>query len=279
MVRPMGCPDSMRWDGEAHVLNVFLEPRLVPEVAGSLGADLDGAEIVLAFQARDPNIERIGLLLKDELETGGLGGKLYAGSLANALAVHLLREHSSLGEKAKRRAAREPEGGLSARALKRATARIGDDLADDLSLAELARPGGQPLALPLRAPVQGVHRPQPAPVRHKRARGEGQGAAVRDGPLRRRGRPGLRLLQPGAPQPPLQARLRRRAGRPPPRIARFRKRSARTWNPAGRCAPILPPMINTTGAPHKTIARPPSRSGPTEARWWLISASRRARVA
>jgi AraC family transcriptional regulator len=46
--------------------------------------------------ARDPQIERLMLSLKAELEAGGaaLAGRLYAESLANALAVHLLREHS-----------------------------------------------------------------------------------------------------------------------------------------------------------------------------------------
>jgi len=54
-------------------------------------------------------MERIGMLLADELETRGLGGELYGEGLTDALAVHLLRGHSSLGEEARRKAAREPK--------------------------------------------------------------------------------------------------------------------------------------------------------------------------
>ena len=68
----------------------------------------------------------------------GLGGGVYAESLATALAVHLLREHSSLGERTKRRVAREPKGGLSGRALEQALDHIGDNLSADLSLAGIA---------------------------------------------------------------------------------------------------------------------------------------------
>jgi len=142
-INPAGCPESMRWDGEAHVLNVHLGQGFVRGVAGSLEADPDGAEIVPVFRTRDPKVERLGLLLKDELETGGLGGELYAQGLANAMAVHLLREHSSLGHKARRRTARETKpGGLSHRALKRATDYVGDNLSGELSLDEVASAAG-----------------------------------------------------------------------------------------------------------------------------------------
>jgi len=102
-----------------------------------------GVEHVGGVGLRDLEVERIALLLKAELKTGGLGGELYAQSLANALAVHLLREHSSLGEKAGREAAREPKpGGLPKPALRRATDYIGDNLGADLSLAEVAAAAG-----------------------------------------------------------------------------------------------------------------------------------------
>jgi AraC family transcriptional regulator len=94
--------------------------------------------------ARDPQIERLMLSLKAELEAGGtaLGGRLYAESLANALVVHLLREHSSLGWGARQKAAREPEGGLSAHALKQALDYVGDNLAGEPSLAGMAAAAG-----------------------------------------------------------------------------------------------------------------------------------------
>ena len=63
------------------------------------GVDPDRVEIVPLFSAPDPQIERIGLSLLSEMENGGLGGELYAESLATVLALHLLRNHSSLGRK------------------------------------------------------------------------------------------------------------------------------------------------------------------------------------
>jgi len=61
----------------------------------------------------------------------------------DAMAVHLLREHSSLGHKARRRVARETKpGGLSHRALKRATDYVGANLSGEFSLDEVAGAAG-----------------------------------------------------------------------------------------------------------------------------------------
>jgi AraC family transcriptional regulator len=139
-ISPSRVPEFIGWDEEILALDLYLEPRFVRTLAESSGVGFDGAEVLPVFRARDPHVERIGLSLKEELETGGLGGELYAGALANALAVHLLREHSSLGERARRRAAREPKGGLSGRQLGKVLDFIGDNLASsgELSLAEIA---------------------------------------------------------------------------------------------------------------------------------------------
>ena len=59
--------------------------------------EVDGLEVVPRLAAANSHIERVGLLLKAEAE-GFLGGKLYAESLANALAISLVRERSSLGK-------------------------------------------------------------------------------------------------------------------------------------------------------------------------------------
>jgi len=115
-----------------------IEPAFVEGVAKEIGAD--DAELLDTSRTRDPRIEQIGFSLKTELEAGDLpGGELYAESLANALAIHLLREHSSLGWGVRRKTAREPKGGaLSPHALKQALDFIGDNLVSDLSLTEIA---------------------------------------------------------------------------------------------------------------------------------------------
>ncbi len=101
--------------------------------------DPDGIEIVSRLCVPDLQIERIGLSLKAEAEAEGLlGGKLYAESLANALAISLIRNYSSVGRKAARKIAAEHGGGLSKRALKAAIDYVGDNLQEDLTLAEMA---------------------------------------------------------------------------------------------------------------------------------------------
>ena len=67
------------------------------------------------------------------------GSGLFAEALARALAVHLLREHSTLGWRGRRVSSRKLEGGLSKRALKRATDYVGDNLAGDVTLVEISR--------------------------------------------------------------------------------------------------------------------------------------------
>ena len=109
------------------------------EVAQSVEVDPDGIEIVSRLCVPDPQIERIGLSLKAEAEAEGLlGGWFYAESLANALAISLIRNHSSVGRKAARKVAAEHAGGLSKRALKVVIDYIGDNLQEDLTLAEIA---------------------------------------------------------------------------------------------------------------------------------------------
>lgn len=68
-----------------------------------MDVDPEGMEILPILGSRDPRIEQIGLLLKEEIEAEGLlGGRLCAESLTTALAISLIRDHSSLGRKAAR---------------------------------------------------------------------------------------------------------------------------------------------------------------------------------
>lgn len=133
--------EPVQWvlDGPfAENIIVLLERNFVRRIASESEIDPDGVEVLNALNARDPKAERILTMFLEEVGSGGLGGGLYARSLAGVLAVHLLREHSSLGGRDKRKVEREPEGSLSGRALKRATDYVGDNLAGEISLAEVA---------------------------------------------------------------------------------------------------------------------------------------------
>ncbi|CAA9499244.1 MAG: Transcriptional regulator, AraC family [uncultured Rubrobacteraceae bacterium] len=140
-VVPAGLASEWRWgEGRADSLHLYLAPALIREAASGVGVDPDRVEILGSFGSHDPQIERIGLSLLPELETEApLGGGLFAGALVRALAVHLLRKHSTLGGRARRQAHREPGGGLPGHAIKRATDFVGDNLAGDLILAGISR--------------------------------------------------------------------------------------------------------------------------------------------
>jgi AraC family transcriptional regulator len=77
------------------------------------------------------------MALLGELESEGLSGRLYAESLGNVLAVHLLRYYTVPASK--------PvafTGGLSAIKLRQVTEFIADNYSRDLRLAELAHVAG-----------------------------------------------------------------------------------------------------------------------------------------
>jgi AraC family transcriptional regulator len=77
------------------------------------------------------------MALLGELETEGLSGRLYAESLGNVLAVHLLRHYTTAGS--------DPHpitGGLSAQKLKQVMAFVAENYSDDVRLAELAKVAG-----------------------------------------------------------------------------------------------------------------------------------------
>ena len=138
-VIPAGVPTLWRWGGQAaDRLHLYLDPALLEGVAAEAGLGREGFKVLDGLCVRDPLVEHVGLSLLSELETGGPAGPLYAESLANALAAHVVREHSSLGGRAVRRLDRLPGRGLSSRILQRTVEYVEENLAGELSLAEIA---------------------------------------------------------------------------------------------------------------------------------------------
>jgi AraC family transcriptional regulator len=124
---------SFAWDNEAEFLLIYLEPILIKQ----LGEELYGCDRVELMPQLsslfDPLIQQIALALKTTLETDGLGSRLYAESMANALSVHLLSRYSSRDRKI------QPyKGKLSQQQLKLIIDYIYSHLNEDLSLLELA---------------------------------------------------------------------------------------------------------------------------------------------
>jgi AraC family transcriptional regulator len=118
-------------------LILSLSPGLMQMVADEFDFDLRRTEIKNRFQVRDLQLENIGWALKAEMESGYPCGNLYLDSLAVSVATRLLRCHSS--------ASVEPEkqsGRLTGRRLKEALSYIEDNIAQDISLSDVAAVAG-----------------------------------------------------------------------------------------------------------------------------------------
>jgi AraC family transcriptional regulator len=132
-IYPANLWQTFRWDRETEFLQLYLEPRLLKLINEEL-CGTDRVELIPQLTSLfDPLIHNIGLALKSALEIDGLGSRLYAESMANALAVHLLSRYST-----RKRVIRHYKGGLSQQHLKQVKDYINEYLDQDLSLAELA---------------------------------------------------------------------------------------------------------------------------------------------
>lgn len=134
-VIPSGQPFSAHLEGDVEQLAIYLEPSLVLRAAGESHTSRGGSvEVIEGCSPSDPVVRSVGMALLAEFESDAPGGRLYTDSLANVLAVHLLRHYTAHGSSEHRFT-----GGLSGRKLRRVMALIADRYENDLSLAELAQ--------------------------------------------------------------------------------------------------------------------------------------------
>ena len=137
-VIPSGHPFTATLEGEAEYLAVYLDPSLVLRAAEDAPVAIrGGVEVIEKSSMDDPLIVQIGQALLAELEADAPGGRLYAESLANVLAVHLLRHYTAAGGDMRRFI-----GGLSGHRLRRVLAFVADNYERDLSLDDLAAEAG-----------------------------------------------------------------------------------------------------------------------------------------
>lgn len=129
---------SSRWEmKEADTALVLrVEPRLLRRIAEESGFTRD-VEIRSRFRVRDPQIEYIGWALMAEAQNGYPSGRLYMDCMATALAVQLLRNHSSVAC-----INLPPNGGMTRHKLRQVQAYIEENLRGKLSLHELAEAMG-----------------------------------------------------------------------------------------------------------------------------------------
>jgi AraC family transcriptional regulator len=112
---PAGSPTLWRWSGSFDSLHIFLEPGLVTRVAAE-AFGLDPARLTVApLDGLDlPQLQTAMRAVDAELTPGGAGGRLAAESLANVLAVHLIRHVSAPRQPAHRRNGTLPRAKLRA---------------------------------------------------------------------------------------------------------------------------------------------------------------------
>ncbi len=133
-VTPAKMPFFARWDRDDRYLQIRVASGFMKRVASEvLERNFEHLELLAQFQTRDPQLEAIAMLLLAELPQENLGGKLYVESLANLLAVHLLRFYF----------ATQPrvaiyEGGLTQRQLLQVLEYINEYLSQQIKLADLA---------------------------------------------------------------------------------------------------------------------------------------------
>ena len=135
-VIPSGQLYRARVDGESEHLAIYMEPDLLLRAA----ADWRSPTSVVVIEKcapRDPVISSVGMALLAELESQSQGGRLYAESLANVLAVHLLRHYTNADLNEQRLT-----GGLSGHRLHLVLEFIADNYGTELSIADLAQVAG-----------------------------------------------------------------------------------------------------------------------------------------
>lgn len=138
-ITPANIPASYCAEGEDHYLQVQIPAQFLQSVAQSaLELDRNRLELVTEFQVRDRQLEQTLMLLRSELhQGGGWVGQLYVESLANVLAVNLLREYSTASSRMA-----VHRGGLSDRNILQISEYVHEHLDQEIRLGDLAQVAG-----------------------------------------------------------------------------------------------------------------------------------------
>lgn len=134
---PSGTPSIWEMGERDKILALAVGPELLNMAAESLGLDPARLEIRNRFQVRDAQLENIGWVLKNEMDSGYPCGRLFVESLAVAVAARLVACHSSRSQQPARH-----NGGLSDRRLRQVLSYIESNLGQDISLGDIAGVAG-----------------------------------------------------------------------------------------------------------------------------------------
>lgn len=135
LITPANTPLFVRWEGEESCLKIQLAAEFLQTIAQeTLNQDCDRIQLRPEFQVRCAQIESIAKMLFTESQQPALGNQLYLDSLANVLAVNLLRHHVTTQPQLP-----TYEGGLPPRQLQHILDYVEAHLEQDLRLEHLAQ--------------------------------------------------------------------------------------------------------------------------------------------
>jgi AraC family transcriptional regulator len=135
-ILPRGTVDELTWRGPTHRVAVAIHPSLLISALDEASHEND-IELAEHWNLTDRHIMAVLLAMTADLGDGSPAGRLYGESLATALAVYLLNRYT-----VRRYAPVTYKGGLPKYRLKRVLDHIGDNVAADLSLSQLAAIAG-----------------------------------------------------------------------------------------------------------------------------------------
>lgn len=135
-ILPRGTVDEIRWEGSTRRIAAAIHPRLL---ANALDENADDRDIELTehWDLTDRHVSALLVEMSADLEDGSPIGQIYGETLASALAVYLLNRYA-----VRCQTPTAYKGGLPGYRLKRVLDYIADNLAEDLSLSQLATVAG-----------------------------------------------------------------------------------------------------------------------------------------
>ena len=132
VIQPANIGQKCAWDTNGDLIILGIETKTFAGAINESGQS-EQFQLIPHFATPDPLVLQIGLAIKNALQHNPSGSRLYAETMVNALAVHLLQHYSARKPKIK-----QYLNGLSKRQLNLIIEYIQNHLDRDLGLKELA---------------------------------------------------------------------------------------------------------------------------------------------
>ena len=134
-LKPASSKGFWYWESTDDYLKFAIEPAFLSQIAVQNDCLYsDKIEIVPVLKNRDPILNALTMQFKKEMNNAEFGNIMYVESLANQLAIHILREYCAFPVVFK-----EYSGGLPSYKLKQAIEYIGDRLNEPIKVTDIAK--------------------------------------------------------------------------------------------------------------------------------------------